>query len=238
MAKIPFWTEDPESWDTCILGGEILPGIADVTFEKDREFDVKKSSGSDGVVLQDLGAKAATGTIVLTVWAPEQWDDWQRIRPNIEPSKPGALKSPLTIVHPSAAAAGVDVIVVTHLSESMPRKGGSMRIKMECLQWFPQPKPVQAKKEPDIAARKAQDPGNVFLTPGEGLAGLSNPDGSPMDLGGPGGSGLSQREMDVRDARQAEEELAEAQRNAPPDSMFGAFGFGSTDPGTATGQGS
>jgi hypothetical protein len=194
--------------------------------------------GSDGVVLTDNGSQAAEGEIALTIWTAEQWDDWQRIKPKLDPQKAGGIRSPLTIVHPEAASAGVDTIVLKQMQESHPRKGGSKVIQMEVLQWFPAPKPARVRKEPDQEVRKAQDPGNVFLTPGEGLEGLRNPDGSVMDLGAPGGSGLSQREMDTRDARQAEEDLAEKQRNAPPDSMFGAFGFGSTDPGTATGQGS
>jgi hypothetical protein len=224
VASIPFWTDDPESWDTVVLGGATLPGIAEVHFDKSRDVDKKKSKGNDGITLTDNGADAAEGEITLTIWTAEQWRDWQRIKPKLDPQKAGGIKSPLTIIHPMAASAGVDTVYVEKLSETHPRKGGAQRITMSVVQWFAQPKPVRAKKEPDQEVRRAQAPGNVFLTGGEGLDGLSNPDGSLMDLSGPGGSGLSQEEQDKRD------------NAGKGPSMFDKFGFGSTDPGTATGE--
>jgi hypothetical protein len=220
VGSIPFWADDPASWDTCILGGEILPGIAVVEFEKSRDVDKKKSKGSDGITLTDNGAEAAPGEISITIWTAEHWDEWQRMRPKFDPAKAGGIKSPLTIVHPMAADAGIDVVYIESLKAKQPRKAGSMTITMSVVQWFPQPKPTVSKKEPDIEARRYQDPGGIPLDAVEGLDGLRNPDGTVMDLG------------EGATASMADDALPET---ASGPSMFDKFGFGSKEPGTATG---
>lgn len=222
MAAIPFWADFAEAWDYCRLGEDILPGICEVSFENPRDVDKKKSKGKDGRTLTDNGSEGASGEIRVTIWTADQWDEWQTIRPKIDPRKAGALKYPISIVHPMAADAGVDVIYVKNIKAQQPKRGGTYVAVISVEQWFPAPKPTKTSNTPDEKARRYQgSPAPIPLDAVEGLPGLRNPDGTVMDLG--------------EDPTDQSEAATTPETDKGP-SMFDKFGFGSTEPGTATGE--
>jgi hypothetical protein len=59
-------------WDFVDFAGERTPGLAEVTVDKERGLDEKKSPGSDGATLTLHGSNPAKIEIKLTIWTPEQ----------------------------------------------------------------------------------------------------------------------------------------------------------------------
>ena len=62
------------------------PGICEVTCDKAREVDVKKSKGSDGARITLSGLKPAKVEIRVHVWTPEQLKELDILRPIIFPA--------------------------------------------------------------------------------------------------------------------------------------------------------
>ena len=151
MGAQPFWVDeggDEQAWDFCWLGEDLLPGLVEVEAGKSRDVDVQKNKGTDGAALSDDGYVPAAVTITLRMWTREQWAAWQDVYPKIDPQRPGGLRQPLSIVHPEPNHRGIDTIYVTSISGSSPRRGGVKTETIECLQWFPAPKPVKKSTKP------------------------------------------------------------------------------------------
>jgi hypothetical protein len=139
---------DEAAWDFCWLGDALLPGIASLEVTKTRSVDVKKSRGTDGATLSDDGYEPARVTVRLRMWTAEQWAAYQDLLPQIDPQRPGGLREPVAIVHPEVNVRGIDTVYVTSISGSSPERGGAKVETIECIQWFPQPKPAKSRQEP------------------------------------------------------------------------------------------
>ena len=70
----PFWEDSPAQWDTVVLQGVNLPGIATVDGMLGRKLDVLSPPGSDGATIRDKGYEPAKIVITLRLWAREQFD--------------------------------------------------------------------------------------------------------------------------------------------------------------------
>ena len=169
----PFWggsAEDAAAWDACWLGDDFLPGIVEVEVDKSRDVDEKKSKGQDGPRLSDDGYPAARVVITLRIWTAEQWDEWQEVYSRIDPQRPGALREPLTILNAETRYRGIDTVYVTRITGRTPQQGGVKTETIECLQWFPEPKPTKTtqqvpSEDPEVYGPPPPPPtDNVFLT--------------------------------------------------------------------------
>lgn len=147
--SVPFWGGDlPEEhgWNFVWLGDALLPGVATVTCKKERSVDVKKRKGDDGAELEDTGYEPAQVTIKLKITNADEWAAWQEVRPKFDPQKAGGLRQPLAILHPEPNAMDVNEVYVTSIEGDPPTARSGKLITIECLQWFPAPKPAKTSK--------------------------------------------------------------------------------------------
>ncbi|MBX3131641.1 MAG: hypothetical protein KF718_33300 [Polyangiaceae bacterium] len=104
MTTIPRIDEDPESWDTVVIGGVVLPGVAGPEGVKSpRDLDVQKAKGKTKATVKDNGNPPRKPKIVWRFDAtdPVQWAAAMRaIDEVIEPRKETKTLSPVEVIHP------------------------------------------------------------------------------------------------------------------------------------------
>jgi hypothetical protein len=140
----PFWDDDPDSWDTALLGGITLPGLARVDgLELGSKWDVKEAPGTDGATETYQGYTPSAFNLVLRIWLADQWASWLSIAKQFRP-KPGKERpKPLDVVHPELAAWGIARVVIRKIK---PRKlDGIYEVSFDLLEYFPQPKKTVTK---------------------------------------------------------------------------------------------
>ncbi len=176
---LPMWDDgaDGDAWSVVWLGGELLPGLAEVTTAPSRDIDVQKSSGSDGARLKDTGYQPAEVTIALRMSSQEQLQAWEALLPSLHPRRPGGLRQPLAIQHPNPNSFGVVNVYPKKIS-APPPVDGVWTVTIECLEWFPGP-----KKAPKASAPKT---GETTTDPATASpATIASPDyqGPPFNVG-------------------------------------------------------
>jgi hypothetical protein len=136
---------DTYEWDTLYLGGELWPGICEVTGSGvSRRVDAKATQGSDGAVLKDQGMNLAKLTIKLMIYNQTDWIDLQRLLPTIHPRRPGGSRTPTSISTPYTKLLGIDDIYITSINiPALDKTVQQMTITMQAIEWVPQPKPVK-----------------------------------------------------------------------------------------------
>lgn len=172
----PYWADnnpaEAGAWNTVRLGSVQLPGLCVVKAKKGRKLDTKKAKGQDGYASKDNGATEGKVTITVTLATRQHWIDWQKIKPLIDPNRPGATRSPLEIKHPECADRGIQNIYVVDIEGEPPSAKGGKRYTIDCTEWFPQTKPSKgagkdAKALPAASPRKnsvvSQVPGETQL---------------------------------------------------------------------------
>lgn len=165
----PFWggvTEAEHLWDYCWLGEGWIPGWVKVDVEKARDIDIQKQKGTDGAHLSDEGYVPAKVRILVHHQTPTEWRDWQAFLPKIDPQKVGGLKAPLDIYHPETQVYQVNQVTVEKISSTAPIAKSPKVTTIECLQWFPERKPVKktntAKTGTPTSTAEEPDESNIF----------------------------------------------------------------------------
>ncbi len=144
MSGLPFWGDNDQAkaavWNTCRLGDVQLPGICSVKPKKGRDVDIKKAKGQDGHTMEDHGSSVGEVAITLILYDRASWEAWQKVRPTIDPNRPGATRKPLEIQHPACADRGIKDVYVVDIDADPPTARGGMRITIHCKEWFAAPK--------------------------------------------------------------------------------------------------
>lgn len=130
-------------WDDLWLGGVKFPGIARVTGSGiQRKLDVQRKKGAAGAKLKDEGDDPGTGTIELRMWTTAQFEEYQRLLPDINPRKRGGTKFVLDVFHPVLNLANINRIYMKGLPlVDHDKRMGTITARMEFLEWFPEPVP-------------------------------------------------------------------------------------------------
>lgn len=155
-AQIPGWTgadgQASQDWNSCLLGGCVIPGIVTVEGLKvGVEVDTKKAKGSDQPTSTDNGVDAAKFSI--HVWMNEShWPAWQEILPTINPRRPGRERQPLQIITPITVEFGITTVRVISIEGGSPTARGGMRRVIHVEEWFDRPKAKPKKKEVPVQA--------------------------------------------------------------------------------------
>lgn len=114
MPAIPSIDEDPDAWDTLVLGGETLPGVVVVEPTTKRDFDIKKAKGKTKAKIENQGDPPRKFNVTWQ-FSSSEWAEVQRIWPLvIDPRKSANAKdiSPLEVVHPTLALHGIRTVAV------------------------------------------------------------------------------------------------------------------------------
>ena len=135
----PFWDDDPDSWDTVLLAGSALPGLAHIEgLELGSKWDVKEAPGTDGATETYQGYTPSSFQLILRIWLPEQWTEWLKLAKTLRPKPGKETPKPVDIVHPDLAVWGISSAIIRKIK---PKKtDGVYEISFDMLEWFPQPK--------------------------------------------------------------------------------------------------
>ncbi|MBI2392823.1 MAG: hypothetical protein HYV09_24775 [Deltaproteobacteria bacterium] len=142
-ATAPFWNDDPESWDTVIVSGVRLPGLARIEgLELASKWDVKEAPGTDGATETYQGYTPASFQIVLRIWDRAQWVEWLALAPRFRPRPGRSSPDPVDVVHPDLAIWGISRAIIRKLK---PKKIDDFYdVAFDMLEFFPQPKKTAA----------------------------------------------------------------------------------------------
>lgn len=147
MSSIEFWTGNTEgqtAWNRLNLGGKVWPGIVDIDVSAERKIDVTKAKGKDKGELKDQGYENASLTIKLQITNQEQWDEVQRLLPDVHPKKNGGTRNTLEILHPKPNLLGITTIYIKKITPGTPSAKSGMVITFEAIE-MSKPTPVTPK---------------------------------------------------------------------------------------------
>lgn len=137
----------PEAFDIVILAGLTLPGLADVgKVSRKFKWDKKEAPGTAGDSITYRGIRLVELVIELTFWTQEQIDEWDALRPGIEPVA-GNVKA-LDVIHPVLERQKVRALVVSEIVELFPKLQGGWGVQIGVDEYKPPPK-ANASGSPD-----------------------------------------------------------------------------------------
>lgn len=124
MPNVPFFTDDPASYDRVVFGGIELPGIAEIEdLEVSSRWDIKEAPGTDGATETYKGYTPASFSIRVRLWEPEHYRIWQNVLSQIRPRPGKSAPGALDVTHPDTAIWGIKAAIVTSIRG--PLKGGA-----------------------------------------------------------------------------------------------------------------
>lgn len=147
-ASIPFWGNDPASWDTVRIGSYTLPGVARLSGAIKRRVDRKKSTGKHGSTVTYLGDEAAEFTITVTMWTSIHLESFYQIvnwLKSLKPERAAGLSSSqkisakvVPVYHPALSVFSVTLAHVLEYGLPEPDgDDGKFRASLKCLQYIP-----------------------------------------------------------------------------------------------------
>lgn len=148
MPSIPHWDDPGAPWDQLTLGVHVMPGVWEINGgECVRQIDEKKGKDLDHPRIRDMGLKSprlqARGRLV----SRDDWEQLQRVMPDIHPRKPGGIKQPLRIYHPAAALLGVTTIYVDRVRPP-DIQNGVLELAIDMIEWSEEPRKTQVRQKP------------------------------------------------------------------------------------------
>ena len=106
---IPSPIDDPESWDTLVIGG--LPFTGSFEFTGDvltRKLDRRHSAGRDGARIRDKGYDLAEITLKLSLWEPAHFAELEALVRLLFPRGADTTRrAAYACAHPALALAGI-----------------------------------------------------------------------------------------------------------------------------------
>lgn len=135
--QIPFPGSAPDAWDTVVLAGIALPGIATVAGFMEQRVHKKQSPKKHGQTVTFLGWAAAPVDVKLQVWTPDQWDALLVVMKKIlVPLPKKGIPPPVSIAHPSLTSLGISSVYVMKVGAPRPMKG-IVQVELKCEQFLP-----------------------------------------------------------------------------------------------------
>ncbi len=109
---IPSPIDDPESWDTLVIGG--LPFTGSFEFTGDvltRKLDRRHSAGRDGARIRDKGYDLAEITLKLSLWEPAHFAELEALVRLLFPRGADTTRrAAYACAHPALALAGISEV--------------------------------------------------------------------------------------------------------------------------------
>jgi len=141
------WWRDPanlsaeqNAWDTVVLGGVILPGLARVEVTKGpaRKTDTRSAAGSNGARLREKGLELVEATITLTLWTEAHWQEWERHSVALSRRvRTGLRRTAMDIAHPKLAALECFAVYVAEPGGLKDVKPGIKEVSIRVIQYLP-----------------------------------------------------------------------------------------------------
>ena len=136
---VPFWLDDPDSWDKPIVAGITMPGICDVDGTGLAKLDKKTAPGSSGATLTYLGADPIDAHIICTIWTADQLATLQQVVDKITPLPGKGRRKPIPVSHPLFQMHRVSQLFVSKIGmlKKSGKVRGAMEMRIDFVQHFP-----------------------------------------------------------------------------------------------------
>lgn len=185
---VPSWRDG--SWDRCVLGPDVLPGVCRVWVDGGgRDIQIVQSPGAAAPKSKDQGGTGGKVKIEVDVWITRtdtrQLDALAAALALINPRRPDGTKTPIPILHPATALAGIRFVTSPGYQIPPPNgKVGKLTVTINLSEWFEE----EDTTKPVSAGAPGSAPGGQGATPqtlGDGgpLGDPSVPDPDPANLG-------------------------------------------------------
>jgi hypothetical protein len=137
ISSVPWPDVAPTPWNTVIVDGVSLPGVATVDVQLKEEIDVKKPVGATGATTTYQGRNPMKVVIELFMWESAQLDAWARVFPQLFPAPKKGTAGSRKIVHPKLAIYGIGAVVFESLKDPPNNKGDQYKVTLEAVQFLP-----------------------------------------------------------------------------------------------------
>lgn len=178
--KVPYWESAPLLWDTVIIGGLKMPGIARVSGGIGRKINTQAIPGDEsGGTQTDLGYDGGRATITLKFWTQEHLDTFGLFADKYRPKKDEEKPAPLDVIHPALAVVGMRSLTLEKLGLPEPTSSpGVYEAVLDFLEFIPEIKAGQGE------ANLLANAGSTDITD-LGFAGQEQIQGTGADAPGP-----------------------------------------------------
>lgn len=170
VSDVPFWGEAPDAWNTVILAGITVPGIAKVGGKAfDIRMDRKSIPGEHGEKQTTLGREPCDPEIEVRLWTADHLTAFLSIVKAFMPKSQSALPPPIDAIHPALAMFRIKAVRVMSCSFPEEHEPGVFVVKMRCREFIRGSKTTKPQTDdnsitslgPGAVAKKA----NSFKTP-------------------------------------------------------------------------
>jgi hypothetical protein len=160
VGAVPFWGDAPDAWNTLIIAGRKVPGIAKVSGAAyDIRVDKKTVPGEHGEKQTTLGREPCDPELEVKLWTAEHLKAFLNIVRLFLPRAGGALPPPVDVVHPALAMFKVRSLRIMKCSFPEEREPGVFFLHMRCREFIPGKK--GGKPKTDTASIEREGPGAV-----------------------------------------------------------------------------
>jgi len=158
---VPFWGDQPESWDTVRIDGITIPGVVRLEGSVGQRWETREVPGQNGAKITRLGYEAAKVSIRILMATEEHLRAFEKLVPLIRPKASdkketivtGSLKTGKTsrerrpedafnVEHPALALYGMKTFICERagLPEQKGDSSGMYEVKLELLEYVNQEK--------------------------------------------------------------------------------------------------
>lgn len=163
---IPSWLDAPFTWDTLIVAGKEIPGLARVRAAREYKVDKKNGAGADGATLTGLGHLPVEATITLKLWQPAQAQELQQLLPLILPKPKKGRPVPVDVSHPALAFLGVRALYFTRVGAPEPTsEKGVYEVELKGTEFLP----VQNGQNVTFTAKASQSTSLTTVPVAQGI---------------------------------------------------------------------
>lgn len=144
---VPWWNEDPASWEGVVLNGTRLPGLSWITGSMGIRVSRKKVGGVHGHTVIQFGYEPGKLSVKLVLWTKQHLIDWVKQLETLRPKPGRGQPSVVSISHPSTQMMGVswvEVINIGLLEQDEPSMD-SFNCKLELRESISPPTAGKAK---------------------------------------------------------------------------------------------
>ncbi len=143
-------------WDTLLIDGEVVPGIASVKGSLKFDVDVKKAKGKDKASTTDNGITPTEFEVTIKVWSAAQWRDVQAIFARLLPRTPGGARTPFRVEHPGLRICNIGKAILKEFEIPQPKRAGELyEQSFKFIEWVPAPATVKTGGTGSKAAPKS-----------------------------------------------------------------------------------
>lgn len=139
---VPSWSTT-DQWDTLMLGGQLIPGVARLDINMGSGLDVQKPTRGKNASIADDGTPPAELTITVTLADADEATRFSSAILLLRPTAKSASLDPLEIVHPLAQMWDISAVSIGSISSPSPTSGGSLVVTIRAVQWAPAPTPAR-----------------------------------------------------------------------------------------------